>query len=229
MKFVEKSAKTIEEAIELALIDLNASREEVEIKILEKESKGILGIFGTKDAKVRVTLTLPKEEVKEEIKEEVKVTESDEDNSLLTNKAIEFTQNLLDKMKIEAEVIDKKDDEIISLEIIGKDLALVIGKRGTTLESIQYLTSLIVNKDSQNYKFVSVDSENYKEKRKNALIELANKMAEKAIYNRKDIILNPMNAYERRIIHTALQSNDKVRTKSDGKPPYRKVIIFLNR
>lgn len=225
MKFVEKSAKTIEEAIELALIDLNASREEVEIKILEKESKGILGIFGTKDAKVRVTLTLPKEEVKEE----VKVTESDEDNSLLTNKAIEFTQNLLDKMKIEAEVIDKKDDEIISLEIIGKDLALVIGKRGTTLESIQYLTSLIVNKDSQNYKFVSVDSENYKEKRKNALIELANKMAEKAIYNRKDIILNPMNAYERRIIHTALQSNDKVRTKSDGKPPYRKVIIFLNR
>jgi len=204
MKFVEKSGKSVEEALRLALIDLEVSRDQVEIEILEEGSKGFLGI-GAKETRIRVT----------------------KKNDVIET-ARNFLSNILNQMSINAKLEIQQNDEVLSINMIGEDMAILIGKRGQTLDSLQYLVSLVVNKEREDYLRVVLDTENYRAKRKETLEALAEKLASKVKKSRKNVILEPMNPYERRIIHSALQNNSSVSTKSEGEEPYRKVIIYYD-
>lgn len=206
MKFVEKTASTVEEAIELALLDLNANELEVDIEVLDEAKKAILGLFGGKQAKVRVTKRVNVEDT-----------------------AKQFLSSMLDKMGIDAKLSVKLKQNSLYIDMSGKEMALLIGRRGQTLDSLQYLVSLVVNKDRDEYLRVILDTENYRQKRKDTLEKLAFKLANRAKKIKKDITLEPMNPYERRIIHSALQNNKFVSTRSEGEEPYRKVVIFLNK
>lgn len=204
MKFVEKTDKTIAEAISSALRELNTTRDRVEVEVLEEPSKGLFGLFGNKLAKVRVTV---------------------KDDPI--EKATKFLEKVLDSMKIPAVLKTKLSNNSLHIEIIGKDAAILIGRRGQTLDSIQYLVSLVVNSGDSDYVRVIIDTENYRKKREQTLIKLANKLAYKVKKYKKSITLDPMNPYERRIIHSALQNNPYIGTKSQGEEPNRKVVIFL--
>lgn len=201
---VEKTGKTVQEAISLALEELGADESDVEIEVIEEGSKGIFGLIGTKLARVRVTL-----------------------KETCGSVAINFVQDVLDKMKVDAEIKVEEDDELVSLKIRGRDIGIVIGRRGETLDSLQYLTSLVVNKNSDKYKRVVIDIENYRKKREETLVKLAEKLAARVVKFRRPITLEPMNPYERRIIHSTLQNNRYVETHSIGEEPNRKVVIKL--
>lgn len=203
---VEKTAKTVEEALKLALIDLNAKQEEVQVEIIDEPKKAILGIIGGKEAKVRVSL-----------------------KEASDRKAKQFLEDVFEKMNIVGKITTRLDGKDLYVSVDGADMAVLIGRRGQTLDSLQYLVSLVVNKDRDDYIRVVLDTENYRDKRKDTLEKLANRLAYKAKKMRKDIILEPMNPYERRIIHSALQNNPYVSTRSEGEEPFRKVIIFLNK
>ncbi len=204
MKFVEKSGKSIEEALRLALIDLDATRDEVEIDVIEEGTKGFLG-FGSKDFVIKVSK-----------------------KSSVMDVAQNFLTNIFREMNISATLEMSLEEETLHINMIGEDMAILIGKRGQTLDSLQYLISLVVNKDQEKYIRVTLDTENYRFKRKQTLETLADKLAHKVKKTRKNVVLEPMNPYERRIIHSALQNNPSVSTKSEGDEPYRKVVIYYD-
>ena len=252
MEYVEKWGNTEEEAIELALVDLKLSKEDVIIEVLEESNKGFLGI-GKKLAKVRVSKKKDskikeaakeiKEEIKAEVKTDAKVKEiSKEKKEKVVSKelnvqeigtevetpALDFLKDMIDKMGIDVEVSarENKDGEI-HIDINGKDSACVIGKRGQTLDAIQYLTRVVVNRDEENYTKIVVDAGEYRAKREATLAKLAKRLADKVIRTGKPVKLEPMSPYERKIIHSALQNHKKVTTRSEGKEPYRRVVIQL--
>lgn len=204
MKFAEKKAKTVDEAVSLALEELGASKDDVDIEIIE-ETKGLFGLLGNKEVKVRVTLR-EREEV---------------------SRAREFIKNVTEKlgMDIEQEISFNSEDKILKIELKGEGLGLLIGRRGETLDSIQYLTNIFVNKKSDDYIKVTIDAENYRERREEALVSLAKRTASKAVKYRKNMVIEPKNPYERRIIHEALQDYPEVTTYSVGEDPNRKVIV----
>jgi len=252
MEYVEKWGNTEEEAIELALVDLKLSKEDVIIEVLEESNKGFLGI-GKKLAKVRVSKKKDskikeaakeiKEEIKAEVKTDAKVKEiSKEKKEKVVSKelnvqeietevetpALDFLKDMIDKMGIDVEVSarENKDGEI-HIDINGKDSACVIGKRGQTLDAIQYLTRVVVNRDEENYTKIVVDAGEYRAKREATLAKLAKRLADKVTRTGKPVKLEPMSPYERKIIHSALQNHKKVTTRSEGKEPYRRVVIQL--
>ena len=252
MEYVEKWGNTEEEAIELALVDLKLSKEDVIIEVLEESNKGFLGI-GKKLAKVRVSKKNDskikeaakeiKEEIKAEVKTDAKVKEiSKEKKEKAVSKelnvqeigtevetpALDFLKDMIDKMGIDVEVSarENKDGEI-HIDINGKDSACVIGKRGQTLDAIQYLTRVVVNRDEENYTKIVVDAGEYRAKREATLAKLAKRLADKVTRTGKPVKLEPMSPYERKIIHSALQNHKKVTTRSEGKEPYRRVVIQL--
>lgn len=204
-KSVEKTGKNIEECINSALMELGVSREQVEIEILEKEQKGLFGVFGSRPARVLVSYT-----------------------EQPGDRAKSFVSTILDKMGIIAEVDVVEKGKNIDIDLKGNNMGILIGRRGDTLDALQYLVSLVVNKNSQQYIKVSVDTGNYRSKREETLVGLANKLAEKVVKNRKSVSLEPMNPNERRIIHASLQENKLVNTFSIGEEPNRKVVIALN-
>lgn len=226
MMEVEKSAKTVEEAVRLALEELKAEREQVEIEVLDQPSKGIFGILGTKLARVRVTLKEVKpSEVKEEIfeKKEIRVVEY----TFEKETAKKFLRDVLNAMDIKAEIRIKDTKEGLYINLTGPKMGTIIGRRGQTLDSLQYLTSLVVNKDKERESYVKVvlDTEDYRKKREETLVRLAKRLADKVRKTGKKVELEPMNPYERRIIHSALQNYADVTTYSEGEEPFRKVII----
>lgn len=240
MKFVEKVAKTIDNAITDALIELGATTDEVNIEILEKGSKGLFGI-GAKNARVRVTIKEPEikeeinviEQVVEEIKVIKEVVKQPSSEEIIMEQGIEnpvekaqkFLVNILRAMNIEAKVEAKMMGDKLLIDISGEKMGVIIGKRGETLDSLQYLTNIVVNKDHEDYIKVMIDTENYRSRREETLKKLAYKLAKKASQTRKPVILEPMNPYDRRIIHSALQESKTVRTHSEGKEPFRRVVI----
>ena len=195
--------KTIEDAIKDALEKLNATSEEVDTKVLEMPTSGFMGI-GAKSAKVEVFLIEKFDEI-----------------------AKEFLDSVLNKMDIEHSInidYDEEDENMfISLDI--ENTGVLIGKHGQTLDSLQYLTSLVVNKNSENYIRVILDINNYREKRKETLEHLADKLATKAVKRRKNVELEPMNPYERRIIHSYLQGREHITTYSVDEGTNRHLII----
>ena len=204
MKFVEIKAKTVDEAVEKALAELNTTKENVDIEILE-ESKGLFGLLGSKEVKVRVTLLK-------------------EDDSA---KAENFLKNITERlgMNTEFETVYNEEEKKMAIELKGDGLGLLIGRRGETLDALQYLTNIFVNKGSDDYIKITLDAENYRERREDALVTLAKRTAAKATKYKKNMIIEPKNPYERRIIHEALQDYPGVTTYSIGEEPNRKVVV----
>ena len=205
MEFIEVSAKTVDDALTEALVRLSATSDQVEYEVIEKGSTGFLGI-GSKPAviKIRKKCTV-------------------EDNIR------EFLGKVFQAMNLEVEIVITKEDNNYAVDLKGEDMGVLIGKRGQTLDSLQYLVSLVVNKESEEYIKVKLDTENYRERRKETLENLAKNIAYKVKKTRKSVALEPMNPYERRIIHSALQGDKYVSTHSEGEEPYRRVVVTLVR
>jgi len=300
MRSYESSAKNVEEAISAGLEQLGVSIGDVTIEILEEGSKGLFGLFGSRLAKVRLTvkeeeedllasLTAskpskpartekrePKPEKKEAPKAEKKETKPEKkeqkpekkeprekkeapkserkpapkaekkeapkapaapvemapqaDPETAAGKAQQFLQNLTQMMGVNVSVAVSTDENgNVLVNMTGDTLGILIGRRGETLDALQYLTSLRVNKGQEGYTRVTLDTENYRAKREEALTRLANRMANRAVKTGRKVSLEPMNPYERRILHSALQANDAVDTHSEGEEPNRHVVITLKK
>lgn len=203
----EFTGKTVDEALTSALLEFQATSDQVEYEIIERETKGLLGMFA-KPARIRVKLKFT-----------------------VQLAAKNFLNKVFKAMGIEAtvEVNYDKDAESVDINIIGEDMGVLIGKRGQTLDSLQYLTSLVINKENEGYLKVKLDTENYRERRKDTLENLAKNIASKVKRTHKNVALEPMNPYERRIIHSALQNDKYVETHSEGEEPFRKVVISLKK
>jgi len=204
MKSVEKTGKTVDEAVTLAIEEMNVKREDVDIEILDEGNKGLFGLLGSKQAKVKVSAK-PKE----------------------TDRIKEFLDNVFEKMGLEVDVIMTETEDEIDIDLQGKNMGIIIGRRGETLDSLQYLTSIVANKGQDTYKKVLIDTEDYRKKREETLVKLANRIAERVVTMKKSITMEPMNPYERRIIHSTLQNNKYIETYSVGEDPNRKVVIAI--
>lgn len=206
-EWIEVTAKTVDDAIIEAGIKLGVSTENIEYEVIEKETSGFLGL-NKKPARIRAK-------------------QKEEEKSPIEN----FLTKVFAAMGInaEAEINFNEDDKTMNINLTGDDMGILIGKRGQTLDSLQYLASLVVNKDSDTYIKVKLDTENYRERRKDTLENLAKNIANKVRRTRRPVALEPMNPYERRIIHSVLQNNKYVETHSEGEEPYRKVIVSLKK
>ena len=207
MEMMTFSAKTVEDAVTKALIELETTSDKLEYEVVEKGSTGFLGI-GAKPAVIRARK-------KESIQD----------------KAVNFLTQVFDTMDIEVQITAayNEEEKEISITLEGDDMGILIGKRGQTLDSLQYLVSLIVNRDSEEYLRVKLDTENYRDKRRKTLETLAKNIAYKVKRGKKPVSLEPMNPYERRIIHAALQNDKYVTTRSEGEEPFRHVVIALKK
>ncbi len=204
-KSIIQEAMSVELAISLGLTELSVSDvSKVDVEVLEEPKKGFLGVIGNKNARVKLTLK--------------------PDNA---RTVVNFLKEITLAMGIICEIEVKEEDKNLFIEINGADSHKLIGKRGYTLDSLQYLTNLAVNKGEGNYVNVIIDIENYRERRKEVLENLANNIGKKVLRTGKPVTLEPMSSYERRIIHVALQDNKKLKTSSAGKEPYRYVVISL--
>lgn len=209
MEMITVTAKTVDDAITQASMQLGVSSDKLQYEVVEKGSTGLLGgLIGFKPAVIRA-----------------KKVETIDD------KACEFLNSVFNAMGISVEIDVKLNEEDGELEIdlSGDEMGILIGKRGQTLDSLQYLLSLVVNKESNEYLRVKLDTENYRERRKETLETLAKNIAYKVKRTRRSVSLEPMNPYERRIIHSALQNDKYVFTRSEGEEPFRHVVIALKR
>jgi spoIIIJ-associated protein len=207
MEFIEVSAKTVDEALTEASVKLGIPSSEIEYEVIEKGSTGFLGI-GSKNAVIKAC---KKYSVEDSVRE--------------------FLASVFQAMDLEVEIIIKVDEEdkLIDVELKGDDMGILIGKRGQTLDSLQYLTNLAVNKTSESYYRVKVDTEDYRKRRKETLENLAKNIAYKVKRTKRSVALEPMNPFERRVIHSALQNDKFVTTHSEGDEPYRHVVVTLKK
>ena len=207
MDFKEFTAKTVDDCITEACQSFAVTSDKLEYEVVEEGSSGFLG-FNSKNAVIKA-------KIKDSVEDKIKI----------------FLSEVLSAMDLEAEVVVSfnPDDREMDVEIKGDDMGILIGKRGQTLDSLQYLASLVANKESEDYIRVKVDTENYRERRKDTLENLAKNMAFKVKRTKRSVSLEPMNAYERRIIHSALQNDKYVTTHSEGEEPFRKVVITLKK
>ncbi len=218
MKSVVKNAKSVDEAVQAALAELGVTEEEVTVEVLEEGKKGFLGLAG-KDASVKVTV---KEAEAPQMTEAVKETDGDAPAALAEN----FLRQILGAMNLKAELdIRPEADNGIAIDISGDDMGILIGRRGETLSALQYLTSLAVNRHTEEYYRILLDTENYKKRREETLKKLAKKLAGNAVRYRRNVTLEAMSPYERRVIHSVLQNDPMVTTYSTGEEPNRKVVI----
>lgn len=205
MASCKETGNSVEEAIEKALKKLDLSKEEAEINIIEEGSKGFLGLIGGKEAVVEVSKKIIPFEIGKNFLEEIFI------NS---------------ELNVEVEYIESEsNDEQLYFNLSSPELGIVIGHRGETLDALQYLTSLAVNRETDKYYRIMLDAEGYRERRKETLERLANKMKDKALETGRKVMLDPMPPHERRIIHLAVKEDDRVKSYSQGEEPFRKVMI----
>ena len=241
LKTLEKSVKTEEAAIAAALEELGLDRDDVSVEIVERAKSGFLGI-GASPAVIRVQYEAPDEEL-ETVAEAVAESPAaapaeaqpaaapaapaaavDEPEGYARIRA--FVSGLLEHMGIQAEIeITARDNGGVNVNLSGSNMGAVIGRRGETLDAIQHLTNYAVNRGSDKHMHISVDAESYRAKREESLVRLAEKMAAKAIKYKRSMALEPMNSYERHVIHTALQDYEGVTTSSTGTEPNRRVVV----
>ena len=207
MEFIEVSAKTVDDAITEASIKLGTTSDKVEVEVIEKGSTGFLGI----KSKPAIIKARKKNDTVDNIRE--------------------FLENVFSAMNMEVTIDIKKaeDDKVYEVELSGKEMGLLIGKRGQTLDSLQYLTNLAVNKHSDGYIKVKLDTEDYRQRRKDTLENLAKNIAYKVKRTKRPVSLEPMNPFERRVIHSALQGDRYVETHSEGEEPFRHVVVTLKK
>lgn len=206
MEFIEVSAKTVDDAITEASIKLGTTSDKIEVEVIEKGSTGFLGI----KSKPAIIKARKKNDTVDNIRE--------------------FLENVFSAMNMEVTIeIKKADDKVYEVELSGKEMGLLIGKRGQTLDSLQYLTNLAVNKHSDGYIKVKLDTEDYRQRRKDTLENLAKNIAYKVKRTKRPVSLEPMNPFERRVIHSALQGDRYVETHSEGEEPFRHVVVTLKK
>lgn len=205
MEWKEFSAKTVNEALTNALIEFGTTSDKVEYEVIEKESSKMFGLV-TKPARIRVCLKMTYEDI-----------------------ATDFLKKVFDAMNmvVVIQVIYQEEEHLMTIDLSGDEMGILIGKRGITLDSLQYLVSLVVNRNAENYIKVKLDTENYRERRRETLENLAKNLAHKVKRTHRPVYLEPMNPYERRVIHSTLQKDKYVETHSEGDEPYRKVVITL--
>lgn len=256
MEFIEVSAKNLSDAITEACQKLSVTSDKLYYEVIEEGSNGFLGI-GSKPALIKAAIKEEVEkaqavaaaeiksandavtEKKTEVKSETKVEEKTSapvktavvSDGSLEKRAEVFLKDVFDAMKMEVSINVKYDaaENAMDIDLSGDEMGLLIGKRGQTLDSLQYLVSLVVNKGCDDYIRVKVDTENYRERRKETLENLAKNIAYKVKRNKRSFALEPMNPYERRIIHSALQDDKYVTTHSEGDEPFRRVVVTLKR
>ena len=207
MEFIEISAKNVDDAITQATVQLGITSDQLEYEVLDKGSTGFLGI-GSKNAVIKA-------------RKKFSIDEN----------VVEFLSSIFDAMKMEVEILVAVNEEehIIEAELKGDDMGILIGKRGQTLDSLQYLTNLAINKHSDEYYKVKIDTEDYRKRRKETLENLAKNIEYKVKRTKRPVSLEPMNPFERRIIHSALQNDRYVTTHSEGDEPYRHVVVTLKK
>lgn len=210
MSYTEFKGKTVEEAVTAASIELGIISSELEYEVVDKGSTGFLGL-GAKPAIIKAKKA--------------------EKAKTIADKTNEYLEALFKAMDIETEINIDFDEENnnMNINLEGPEMGILIGKRGQTLDALQYLISLFVNKESESYVRVKLDTENYRARRKDTLENLAKNIAFKVKRSRRSVTLEPMNPYERRIIHSALQNDKYVATRSEGEEPYRKVVVYLKK
>ncbi len=202
MREVTTSGETVDEAIEAGLKQIGLTRDQVTVDIIDKGKKGFLGIFGASRAIVKVIEA--------------------QDNIA---KAEQFIKDMTTNMNIDTKIETIIDGNHVTFNLSGEKIAILIGKRGQTLNAIQYLVQLVINKDSKQFHPVTVDAEGYRGRRKETLESLALKMADKSKRMNRKVALEPMPAFERKIIHNVLQNETTVKTYSDGNEPHRHIVI----
>ena len=207
MEFIEVSAKTVDDAITEASIKLGTTSDKIEVEVIEKGSTGFLGI----KSKPAIIKARKKNDTVDNIRE--------------------FLENVFSAMNMEVTIDIKQgeDDKVYEVELSGHEMGLLIGKRGQTLDSLQYLTNLAVNKHSDGYIKVKLDTEDYRQRRKDTLENLAKNIAYKVKRTKRPVSLEPMNPFERRVIHSALQGDRYVETHSEGEEPFRHVVVTLKK
>ena len=210
MDFLEYSGKTVEDALTQASVQLGVTSDQIEYEVIDKGSAGILG-FGSKDATIRV-------KKKEEATDAKDVAEA-------------FLKDVFATMNLEVIIDSSYDDidKVLNIDLKGPEMGIIIGKRGQTLDSLQYLVNLAMNRKSGDYVRVKIDTEDYRRRRKETLENLAKNVAYRVKRTKKPVSLEAMNPYERRIIHFALQNDSYVSTHSEGEEPYRHVVVTLKR
>uniref|UniRef100_N2B427 RNA-binding protein KhpB n=1 Tax=Eubacterium plexicaudatum ASF492 TaxID=1235802 RepID=N2B427_9FIRM len=207
MEFIEVSAKTVNDAVTDALVRLGVTSDQLEYEVVSEGSTGFLG-FGSKPAVIKARRKYsPEESVRE------------------------FLSRVFEAMELEVEILINYDEEngLMDVEFKGQEMGVLIGKRGQTLDSLQYLTNLAVNKQTERYVKVKLDTEDYRKRRKDTLENLAKNISYKVKRTKRSVALEPMNPYERRVIHSALQNDRFVSTHSEGEEPYRHVVVTLKR
>ncbi len=208
MEKLEFTGKTVDEALTNALIKLETTSDKVEYEVVDKGSAGILGFINSKPAKI---LAWKKASMEDSVKA--------------------FLNDVFAAMdlKVTIEMTVDEEESVININLVGDDMGVLIGKRGQTLDSLQYLVSLVAKKESEKFYRVKLDTENYRDRRKATLESLAKNIAYKVKRTRRPVSLEPMNPYERRIIHSALQGDKYVCTKSEGEEPFRHVVVLLKK
>ena len=258
MNKITVSAKTVEDALTEASIELGLASTDIDYEVIEKGSAGFLGIGAKqavitawkkveekpkkeKKAEKKPEKKVEKEVVVEEVKETPKVEEKKEEVPEKEEKLAEvepqtkeacekFLKDVLKSMDMEVTLTSEIDEDgALSINMEGENMGILIGKRGQTLDSLQYLTNRVANKVQEGYVRVKLDTENYRERRKETLENLAKNIAHKVKRTKRSVSLEPMNPYERRIIHSALQGDKYISTHSEGEEPYRRVVVTLNR
>ena len=209
MEFKEFTGKTVDDALTNATVTLGVTSSDIKYEVIEEGSNGFLGI-GSKDAVIKVVIS------------------GNEDPK---DVAKDFLNGVFEAMQLEVNISMELEeaDNTLSIDLAGPEMGVLIGKRGQTLDSLQYLTNLAVNRSAENYTRVKIDTEDYRRRRKETLENLAKNMASKVKRTKKAVTLEAMNPYERRIIHSALQNDNNVTTHSEGEEPYRYVVITLKK
>ena len=209
MEYKEFSGKNVDEALTNATVELGLTSDQIKYEVIEEGSTGFLGL-GSKDALIKVVIS------------------SNEDPKIV---AENFLKEVFEAMQLEVNISMNLNeaDNTLEIDLAGPEMGVLIGKRGQTLDSLQYLTNLAVNRSSENYTRVKIDTEDYRRRRKETLENLAKNMASKVKRTKKAVTLEAMNPYERRIIHSALQNDNNVATHSEGEEPYRYVVITLKK
>ena len=207
MTSMESTGKTIEEAVSLALRELKVAEDRIDVEVLEAPSKGLFGFIGTKAAKIRVTVK-PMDPMRV---------------------ALDFLQNIFEIMKLEVQIEKVSGPDYTGFNIRGNDLGILIGKHGQTLDALQYLTNLTANRDSDSKVRIVLDVEDYRQRRTETLNRLAARLADTVKRRGEKVVLEPMSPNERKIIHMALQDDNRITTYSEGEEPYRKIVIALKK
>ena len=216
MEFQLFTGKNVEDALTKALVELGVTSDKVEYEVVDKGSNGILGI-GSKPAKINVKIKEEKPIVVEEAPADIEAV------------IVEFLSKVFDAMNLTVKINVNFTEESVDVDLVGDDLGVLIGKRGQTLDSLQYLVSLVVNKKSDKFLRVKLDTENYRERRKETLENLAKNIAFKVKRTKRSVSLEIINTYERRVILSAIQNDKYVTTKSEGEEPFRHVVVMLKK